>query len=128
MQLNFELLETCSVGIIVSQAEGSLKRQENPLASLKSRVISVLVYCQNKRFSTFNTVTVQQNQNILISYQMDLPILTDNGQIIKTEDTAAPVPTTVLKKCDCREVLFSLALSTAFHLALCSKTFKHICV
>lgn len=97
MQLNSEFLEASSVGIIFSQIQGSLKREKNPLASLKSRVISVLVYCQNQRLSTFNTVTVQQNQNILIFYLMDLPILTDNGQIIKTEDTPALVPTAVLQ-------------------------------
>lgn len=97
MQVNFKFLKAGSVSIIVSQTQGSLKREKNPLASLMSRVISILVFCQNQRFFTFNIVTVQQNQKILISYLLDFPILTDNDQIIKTEDTPAPVLRAVLK-------------------------------
>lgn len=48
MQLHFEFAEAGTVDIIVSQVKDSLKGETNHLASLMSRVISILVYWQNK--------------------------------------------------------------------------------
>lgn len=44
MQLNFEFAEAGTVGTIISQVKGRLKGETNQLASLMSRVISILVY------------------------------------------------------------------------------------